>query len=61
MPYAGSTAGQEGNKPGSTDLEEMKVGCLLQAGHQALVVTHLCHHLSPLLDQGTAPAYASLN
>ena len=56
MPYAGRTAGQEGNKPGSTDLEEMKVGCLLEAGHQALVVTHLCHHLSPLLDQGTAPA-----
>ena len=47
---------QQGNRRGSTDLEEVKVGCLLEAGHQALVVAHLCHHLSPLLDQGTAPS-----
>ena len=45
---------------GEVNLEQVEVGSLLEAGHQALVVPHFCHHLTPLLDQRTAPASTHL-
>ena len=42
------------------DLEQVEVRSLLEAGHQALMVPHLCHDLPPLLDQGAAPALPNI-
>lgn len=48
-------------KPGRLEdtescLEQMVVGCLLQAGNETLVVTHFGQYVPPVLDQGTLPA-----